>query len=130
MSQLTSKQRLVGARWTVLCGALAILVALLVGGLAEGSAARSASPKAAPQLTTTPTPTCTPGWTIYPNPAPPGDSVLNDVTALAPNDLWAVGVYTATGTYTSTTLTVHGNGTSWTQVPSPSSPYSKSVLHA
>ena len=56
--------------------------------------------------------------TIYPNPAPPGDSVLNGITALAPNDLWAVGVYTATGT--PHTLTVHGDGTSWTQVPSAS----------
>src|SRR5689334_5233926 len=133
MSQVASTQRLVSGRAAVLVGALAILAVLLVGGLAGAGPARSAAPKAVPQVTTTPSPTppgCTPDWTIYPNPAPPGDSVLNGLTALAPNDLWAVGVYTATGTYTSTTLTVHGNGTSWTTVPSANPPYSKAVLRA
>ena len=84
-----------------------------------------------PTRTLTPTATATcmlPGWTSYPNPAPAGDSVLNGVTALAPNDLWAVGAYTATGTFSATTLTVHSNGTSWTYIPSANPPSSKAVL--
>src|SRR5689334_17781737 len=129
MSQVASTQRLVSGRAAVLVGALAILAVLLVGGLAGAGPARSAAPKAAPQATTTPSatpPGCTPGWTIYPNPAPPGDSVLNGITALAPNDLWAVG-YDGVMSYT---LAVHGNGTSWTTVPSPNPPSSKAVLQA
>src|SRR5207248_3210198 len=82
-----------------------------------------------PTRTATATPTCSPGWTIYPNPAPAGDSILNGITAIGQNDLWAVGTFTSTGTITATTLTVHGNGTSWSYVPSPNPPSGKSVLH-
>jgi hypothetical protein len=116
--------------------------AIVVGGAGGVDWFNSVEASTAPQVpcgtaTATRTPTrtpiatatCTlPGWTIYPNPAPPGDSVLNGVTALSPTDLWAVGAYTATGTITETTLTVHSNGTSWTFVPSPNPPSSKAVL--
>ena len=46
--------------------------------------------------TPSPTPTCPAGWTISPNPAA-GDSALYGITALAPNDLWAVGALAAPG---------------------------------
>src|SRR5438552_3308683 len=38
-------------------------------------------------------PACPPGWTIYPNPAPSGESTLHAVTAFSPTDLWSVGEY-------------------------------------
>src|SRR5690349_17752387 len=92
-----------------LSGLLLVVVGVLVSHPAQAQPAPAAPSGAAPFVPAlSPTPSCTPGWTIYPNPAPPGDSVLNGITALAPNDLWAVGAYTSTGT----TLTVHGDGTS------------------
>ena len=107
-----------------------VILALLLGSGAPQVGSAPAAAPAPPTSTPTATATCSPGWTIYPNPAPPGESVLSGTVALAPNDLWAVGVYTATGIYTSTTLTVHGDGTSWTYVPSPNPPSSsKAVLY-
>src|SRR6478672_7115480 len=65
-----------------------------LAGLPVGSSSGPPAPGNGPaQGTPTPTPTCSPGWTIYPNPAPPGESTLNAVTAISPNDLWAVGNY-------------------------------------
>jgi hypothetical protein len=91
----------------------------------SGPAAQS-NGNEAPQVTTTPI--CPPGWTTYPNPAPAGESVLNAVTAITPNDLWAVGYYNdGSGQHT---LTVHGDGTSWAQVPSPNPAAANAVLYA
>jgi hypothetical protein len=47
-----------------------------------------------------------------------GSNQLNGVVALAPNDVWAVGVYTPSSPPT-LTLIEHYDGTSWTVVPSP-----------
>src|SRR4051794_410800 len=90
-------------RYLLSFSTLCVLIALLAAGLlfsqsagAQPVPAQSTSPQHAPVVSPTP-PACTPGWTIYPNPAPPGDSVLNGVVALDTNDLWAVGYYTNTG---------------------------------
>jgi hypothetical protein len=55
-----------------------------------------------------------------PSPGPYGGS-LDDVAAIAPNDVWAVG-YKGTGPGENewATLTEHWDGTAWTIVPSPS----------
>ncbi len=99
----------------------------VVAGNSSGPAAwGNGSAQGQGQGQVTPTPSCTPNWTVYPNPAPPGDSVLNGVTAIGPNDLWAVGYYTDSGTRR--TLTVHGDGTTWTQVPSPNPGSGNAVL--
>src|SRR5438445_8991165 len=109
-------------RYLLSLGTICVLAVLLGAGLllnqsagAQPTSAEPAAPRLVPPVSPTP-PECTPGWTIYPNPAPPGDSALYGLTARAPNDLWAVGYY---GSVMSHTLTVHGDGTNWTQVPSP-----------
>ena len=59
------------------CGALLLMLAAgLHGSQPAGAQPAAAARPAAPQLTSTPSPTpaCPPGWTIYPNPAPPGES--------------------------------------------------------
>jgi hypothetical protein len=50
-----------------------------------------------------------------------GNGHLNAVLALAPNNVWAVGLSTPTGEQQSATLTLieHFDGTSWSVVPSP-----------
>jgi hypothetical protein len=54
-----------------------------------------------------------------PNPGA-GFDVLNAVTAVAPDDVWAVGQSAADSVHSSTTsLTEHWDGRSWTRVPSP-----------
>src|SRR5439155_23834063 len=64
-------------------------------GNSSGPAARGNGPDGG---TPTATPTCPQGWTIYPNPARPGESALYGVTAIGPNDLWAVGYRNDAGT--------------------------------
>jgi len=61
-------------------------------------------------------------WSAVPSPSPGGaENALLGVTALAPNDAWAVGFYVVTGNEgrPQKTLTEHWDGTSWTVVPSP-----------
>src|SRR4249919_4088864 len=67
-------------------------------------------------------------WTIIPTPdpvAPAGStfsgSTLTAVSARTANDIWAVGSFSAAkGTNSNSfTLTMHGNGSAWTIVPSP-----------
>jgi hypothetical protein len=63
-------------------------------------------------------------WTVVPSPNAPIETntdQLNSVTALAPNDVWAVGNYTPPGppcAVTAYTLVEHWDGTSWQIVPS------------
>jgi hypothetical protein len=68
------------------------------------------------------------GWTVVPSPDPVlksgsgfASATLTGISALAPNDIWAVGTYsTVTGTVLdSFTLVEHYNGSSWSVVPSP-----------
>ncbi len=57
-------------------------------------------------------------WTNVPSPNPGfQNDVLNAVTALGANDVWAVG-YQVGGTSYAGTLTVHWDGSAWTTVPS------------
>ena len=63
-------------------------------------------------------------WNVIPTPNPGtpggdtfGDSKLLAVTALAPNNIWAVGYFESAST--SQPLVVHWNGTKWGVVPSP-----------
>jgi len=58
-------------------------------------------------------------WTLVPSPNPGG--VVNElraVAAVSASDAWAVG-FCASDFYGSSTLILHWDGTSWTQVPSP-----------
>jgi hypothetical protein len=59
-------------------------------------------------------------WSQVSSPSPGGsDSELQGVSATSASDAWAVGLYVPrTGPIK--TLTLHWNGTAWTQVPSPS----------
>jgi hypothetical protein len=49
----------------------------------------------------------------------PDYSVLRDVHAIAPNDIWAVGTNATCNFCPFDTLTMHWDGTAWTRVPSP-----------
>ncbi|MGH2684323.1 MAG: carboxypeptidase regulatory-like domain-containing protein [Actinomycetota bacterium] len=63
--------------------------------------------------------TNTPPWDVVPTPnRDSGGNDLRSVTALSPNDAWAVGPG-GPSWLTRTTLTQHWDGTSWTIVPSP-----------
>lgn len=62
-------------------------------------------------------------WTVVPSPSPgTGRSVLNSVTALSPNNIWAAGLACDDNgcTQNPRTLIEHWNGSEWTVVPSPS----------
>ncbi|HYO48276.1 MAG TPA: hypothetical protein VEW94_00385, partial [Chloroflexia bacterium] len=64
-------------------------------------------------------------WTLVNVPNPRTHHYLNDVDALAPNDIWAVGEYYDENNYTpDTALTMHWDGTQWTIVPTPEAPAS------
>jgi hypothetical protein len=54
-------------------------------------------------------------WTRVPVPAPPGGGQLNDVVALSPTNVYAVG-----SAGDGTALVVHWNGSSWTRESTPS----------
>lgn len=62
-------------------------------------------------------------WTVSasPNPAGTDHAILRDVVALAPDDAWAVGEYTALeqGSYQTYTLVEHFDGATWSVIPSP-----------
>src|SRR5688500_6859567 len=68
-------------------------------------------------------------WSIVPSPnVGAGRNVLRDVTALAPDDVWAVGHYnTGTGTQEQT-LTMHWDGSEWSIVSSPNAALGSSYL--
>lgn len=65
-------------------------------------------------------------WSVVASPSPGvgfSGSVLNGVTAIATNDVWAVGAYYSSSSNTSrSTLTEHWNGKQWSVVKSPNSP--------
>ncbi|MBN1659283.1 MAG: hypothetical protein JXA93_12835 [Anaerolineae bacterium] len=77
------------------------------------------------QTASSPVPVC--GWHMVPYPKD-DLSHLQDIVALSPTDLWAVGsVYDGT---TSRTLTLHGNGALWRPVPSPNHGTGRNTLNA
>lgn len=59
------------------------------------------------------------GWTQVSSPDPAGSaSILSGVTAIRPDDAWAVG-HTLTSSGVDQSLTMHWDGSTWTVVPSP-----------
>lgn len=75
-------------------------------------------------------------WSVVPSPSPDPPTVnqaaafLQAVSAVASDDVWAVGGYWHPGGY-SNTLIEHWNGSQWTIVPSPSlTPYYENFLVA
>ena len=75
-------------------------------------------PIATATKTATATPACTPGFEIVTSPNPTSsDSYLADVSALADDNVWAVGYYTSTGEYR--TLIEHWDGAIWSVITSP-----------
>jgi hypothetical protein len=72
-------------------------------------------------------------WTVVPSPSPDpsGFDELQGVTALGPDDVWAVGVTSATAGFKEfDTLIEHWDGTAWTVVPSPSPGSSDDILES
>jgi hypothetical protein len=69
-------------------------------------------------------------WTevTTPNPGEQYEDTLNEVVAIALNDVWAVGTYTFNNI--GLTLAVHWDGTQWTQVNSPSPGQTRSALNS
>ena len=68
----------------------------------------------------TPTPTCVPAWGVVTGPDPSSNGEgLSDVTALATDNLWAVGGYIDNQTQVAHTLIEHWDGQIWRVVPSP-----------
>lgn len=62
-------------------------------------------------------------WSLIPSPSPGtyNGNVLNAVSAVSANDVWAVGWYQSGSTgQEGGALTMHWNGTAWTVVPAPS----------
>ena len=59
-------------------------------------------------------------WSVIPSPSPGGsnrNSTLYGISALAPNDVWAAGLYdTADGSHS---LVLHWDGTQWSVSPTP-----------
>ena len=56
------------------------------------------------------------GWSEVPSPNLGTEASLYGVTAVAPDDVWAVGFFRE---FHAQTLTLHWDGTAWNQVPSP-----------
>jgi hypothetical protein len=64
-------------------------------------------------------------WTLMNVPNPRTHHYLNDIDALAPDDIWAVGEYYDENNYTpDTALTMHWDGKQWTIVRTPDAPFS------
>jgi hypothetical protein len=72
-------------------------------------------------------------WTVVPSPNPStaynADNELRSVAALAPDDIWAVGMYQneQTSIHQHRTLIEHWDGTSWSIVSSPSPGHSSEL---
>jgi hypothetical protein len=57
-------------------------------------------------------------WSVVPSPSPgTGNNILAGVTAVGPDDVWAVGRVQSDGPFK--TLILHWDGEAWAQVPSP-----------
>src|SRR5437762_2048973 len=65
--------------------------------------------------------------TASPNPSATANS-LSSVSAVSGGDAWAAGYYTNNTTHAIDTLILHWDGTTWTQVPSPSPSSTDNIL--
>lgn len=68
-------------------------------------------------------------WSIVPTPAGPPSQQFNAVTAIAPNDVWAVGSSYAAGATNEQPLIEHWNGMQWTIVLGSAGPLANTVLN-
>jgi hypothetical protein len=70
-------------------------------------------------------------WSVVPSPnVGPGLNILYSVAALSQHDIWAAGVHCTGIDFTGCqTLTMHGDGGSWSIVPSPNVPGHDSILY-
>ena len=74
--------------------------------------------------------TCGHAWRLIDTPNPSATySDLRAVTALSPNDVWAVGVSGRTEEFAQT-MTLHWDGARWTHLPSPSVENYSNHVHA
>jgi hypothetical protein len=110
----------------VLLGLLALLG--LGAGAASAPGAAATPPAGAPPLAATPSPTATCGWQLSPSIDPsPVLNYLFGVAAVAPTDVWAVGVYN-TATRVVHPLAEHWDGQQWTVAPVPEANASANLL--
>lgn len=62
-------------------------------------------------------------WDVIatPNPTNADQSVVRDIVAISPTDVWAVGGYSATdqGNSNSYAFSLHWDGSTWTEIPTP-----------
>jgi hypothetical protein len=76
---------------------------------------------------------CSPRWVLGPS-STPGSvrNMLEGVTAISPNNVWAVGSYSSVQPFYDDrfTLIQHWDGTQWTTVPSPNAAEDGNILHA
>jgi hypothetical protein len=70
-------------------------------------------------------------WTTVPSANAPGmdTNILNSVTVVAADDIWAVGYAYSNTDRVSHTLTIHWDGTNWSVVPSPDGGTDGSLLY-
>jgi len=68
-------------------------------------------------------------WSIVPSPNASPYDALRSITAVAANDIWAVGT-TLTASNVKETLVLHWDGVSWKRIPSPSPGKSYNDLYA
>jgi hypothetical protein len=61
-------------------------------------------------------------WTVVRSPRPAPNAILYDVTAVAPSDVWAVGLRANSSRLDQIPLIEHWNGTAWSLVASPRVP--------
>jgi hypothetical protein len=68
-------------------------------------------------------------WSVVPSPTVgAGDTVLNAVTAVSANDIWAAGWHRNAATLVTQPLTEHWDGQAWSVVASPTLPGSPSLF--
>lgn len=98
--------------------AVALFVAQPGFAGAQAASTGAGRPKLTP--TASATPGCPPNWNVVNSPNPLTNNYLYAVTAVSPNDVWAVGFYYHyNGGGQGGSLTVHWDGTQWTQVVNP-----------
>ena len=68
-------------------------------------------------------------WSLIPSPNPGTDHDYIYGGTGSGNDVWAVGMYNNTGGQPGRTLTMHWNGSAWSQVPSPSPNSNQNLLY-
>ena len=70
------------------------------------------------------------GWSVVANPNYPGENnYLYSVSAVAADDIWAVGFFNACGGCVANTLVEHWDGTGWSLIASPNAGTSTNYLY-